>query len=227
MLDDVSVRVRSADCTILDAGCGTGNLTKKLLRLKTARVVGMDSSAAMLERAKEKCTDTVFVRADLESKLPFETHTFDLVACVNTLYALRDPGRTLREFSRIIRSQGRLLVATPRSGYENGLILKSHCGSLKPDPYWLDAHRCPAREELLVREAVPHNDLAERLLWIARFNRAIARERSFHFFTTKELSDLVKESGFEHISIQGTYAGQNLLLVATRVHTGSGRCSLG
>ena len=53
--------------TILDAGCGTGRLTKLLLdRLPTGRVIGVDASPQMLARAREHLGDEVeLVEADL------------------------------------------------------------------------------------------------------------------------------------------------------------------
>ena len=42
------------DETVLDAGCGTGRLTKKLVeRVPNGHVIGVDASAAMIEKARE------------------------------------------------------------------------------------------------------------------------------------------------------------------------------
>ena len=40
---------------IVDLGCGTGRNTARLLSVHGARIVGLDASAKMLERAKERC----------------------------------------------------------------------------------------------------------------------------------------------------------------------------
>lgn len=55
------------DETILDAGCGTGRLTKRLVeRVPNGRVIGVDASATMLEKAREHLGDGVeLVRSDL------------------------------------------------------------------------------------------------------------------------------------------------------------------
>jgi len=48
------------DETLLDAGCGTGRLTKRLLELvPNGRVIGVDASASMLEKAREHLGDGV------------------------------------------------------------------------------------------------------------------------------------------------------------------------
>jgi len=57
----------SGDETVLDAGCGSGRVTKLLLeRLPRGRVVGVDSSARMIEQAREALPErTDFVVSDL------------------------------------------------------------------------------------------------------------------------------------------------------------------
>lgn len=53
--------------TVLDAGCGTGRLTKRLAeRLPDGRVIGVDASKSMLDRAREHLGDDAqLIRADL------------------------------------------------------------------------------------------------------------------------------------------------------------------
>ena len=52
--------------TIYDLGCGTGSGTAMLrARYPDARIVGVDGSAAMLERARKEVPGAEFVAADL------------------------------------------------------------------------------------------------------------------------------------------------------------------
>jgi len=196
----------------------------RLPQSNSRRIVGTDASFAMLNAARSKCIGVEFVHADLNVPLPFADHVFQTVVCVNALYALAEPAKTLKEFSRIICPHGLLIVVTPKLGYENGLILKSHCRSEKDDAYWIHMHASPERERQLVREAMNDEILAERFLQVAKINRAIVRERSFHFFTKGQLSRLVSESGFTDIRIERTYAKQNLLLTAKRTRKESSEC---
>ena len=51
------------DETVLDAGCGTGRLTKRLVELvPKGRVIGVDASAQMLEKAREHLGDDADLR---------------------------------------------------------------------------------------------------------------------------------------------------------------------
>lgn len=64
VLERVELR---GDETVLDAGCGTGRITQMLLdRLPRGRVVAVDGSQAMVDRAREQLDDRATVlRADL------------------------------------------------------------------------------------------------------------------------------------------------------------------
>jgi len=225
MMDEV---VRQIDIRpeqrVLDAACGTGNLTVRLLPAidTDAGIIGCDSSMEMIERARKKTrgsSTATIMFADLNATLPFPDSTFDRVASVNTLYALADPLSSLREFSRVLKVGGKLVLVTPKEGYENGLILKAHCGSTKPDEYWRNAHSSPEREGMLIREATNDPELVRSLVRVAMFNRIICNELAFHFFTAEELRDKLQEAGFMITHLGGTYANQNHCITAVRIST--------
>jgi SAM-dependent methyltransferase len=100
---------------ILDAGCGTGRNAVELGRL--GQVTGVDLSS----RAIHLCTVrglTRLARASV-AQLPFGDETFDLVTSFDVLChaAVRDEHATLREFWRVLRPEGRLLVHLPAYGW--------------------------------------------------------------------------------------------------------------
>jgi ubiquinone/menaquinone biosynthesis C-methylase UbiE len=228
MLTDVTAALRlGGSDRILDAGCGTGNL---LLRLQDdARALGVrpgayfacDASNAMLARAKEKTEDVSFVRCDLDDRLPYDDESFDAIACVNALYATKDPHATIKEFHRTLTHGGRLVIVSPKRGYENGLILKAHAKSQKPDDYWRDAHRSVERERMLVSEACEDPEVSSKVMLLADYNRRIARDATFHFFEPSDLCALLRETGFRIDTDGLTYAGQNILVSATRLPKGA------
>src|ERR1700677_2129110 len=68
------VRLEQAD-HVADLGCGPGNLTRTLIeRWPLAQVIGIDSSAEMLEQAKRLALPgrLDFVQADIASWVPSE-----------------------------------------------------------------------------------------------------------------------------------------------------------
>lgn len=219
MLDDILHCVESFEkAPLLDAGCGTGNLIHALVKRQVeGRITGIDSSPAMLDRARAKCGTSADIReADLNAPLPFSDASFGTITCINALYAVNRPQDTLRELYRVLAQHGALIIATPKNGYENGLILKAHCGSKRPDEYWLDAHRTREREEKLLREAIDDEALLQRMLFVAEANRHIAQNVRFHFFTKEYLYQIVEDAGFTITGYRETYTQQTHLVIATK-----------
>ncbi len=216
--DIVDVVARFGSNTLLDVGCGTGNLLLSFSMRQTGRIVGIDSSTSMINIARKKCRgqNVGLYKADINQTLPFPQKFFSTITCVNVLYTAKHTLKTLSELYRILKPSGVLVIATPKTGYENGLILKKHCGSRKPDKYWLNMHRSKEHEEMIIREAIPNEETYEQLLRIADFNRRISHTTNFSFFTKEKLRSLVYAAGFNIVMHTYTYAKQSHLLVATR-----------
>lgn len=222
MLQEVAKKSLSlGDGRILDASCGTGNfiLARQQQRQHPDQIIGVDSSTSMLNQALEKCTQVQncsFRLTDLNCTLPFLDESFDQVVSLNTLYAVHKPEVTLREFFRVLKPGGYLLLVNPETGFENGLILKAHAKSNRPDTYWTGIHSNTKREEKLVREALGDNAVVEEMLLVARYNRAIAKSVHFHFFTQIEMRSLIAQAGFQPPTISSTYADQDHFVVAQK-----------
>jgi demethylmenaquinone methyltransferase/2-methoxy-6-polyprenyl-1,4-benzoquinol methylase len=106
--------VRSGD-RVLDACCGTGDLAVADARAG-GRVVGLDFSERMLERARRKSAEVDWVQGDL-LELPFEDASFDAATVGFGVRNVADLERALRELRRVLRSGGRLAIleiTTPR-----------------------------------------------------------------------------------------------------------------
>ena len=88
----------------LDAACGTGRHSAYLASLGHT-VIGVDSSPAMLERAREKVPDGEFHEGDLH-ELPLPDDQVDLVVCALALVHAPDLQPVLAEFVRVLRPGG-------------------------------------------------------------------------------------------------------------------------
>lgn len=99
--------------SILDVGCGPGTITAGLARkVAPGRVVGVDASAEVLERARvaaEGQENVSFEVADAYS-LPFGDRSFDVVHAHQVLQHLVDPVAALREWHRLVRPGGVLAL---------------------------------------------------------------------------------------------------------------------
>ena len=98
----------------LDVGCGTG-LVGRTLRARgfAGRLVGLDLSAASLELARQSGAYDSAEQADLQQRLPVDDDSVDAVVCVGVMTYLPEVEAVWREFARVARPGG-LVVVTQR-----------------------------------------------------------------------------------------------------------------
>lgn len=108
--------VKTAD-RVLDVACGTGDLTEAFARTGAAEVIGLDFTAEMLDIARDKAPRHLGPAAHKVSyqqgdaqQLPFPNAAFDVVSIAFGIRNVQDPMRALREFRRVLRPGGRLIV---------------------------------------------------------------------------------------------------------------------
>jgi SAM-dependent methyltransferase len=123
------------DASILDAGCGTGEISFRLGQMfPHARLLGVDVIDAHLGRARTKCAD-LGARARFENRSIFDLGlpdaTFDLAVCRHVLQAIPHAERALAELVRVTRRNGRIhLIA------EDYLMIHFEPRRLDPDDFW-------------------------------------------------------------------------------------------
>ena len=93
---------------VLDACCGTGDLAMEAER-QGGRVVGLDFSERMLERARRKSETIDWLCGDLLA-LPFPDGSFDAATVGFGVRNVADLELGLRELRRVLRPGGRLAV---------------------------------------------------------------------------------------------------------------------
>lgn len=103
--------------SILEIGMGNGFFVKDLFQKeKELTYVGVDFSSEMVEEATQFNQDLIkkgkvaFYEASIE-KLPFEDDFFDCITTTNTLYFWPEPDKNIKELLRVLKPQGKLLVA--------------------------------------------------------------------------------------------------------------------
>lgn len=105
-------RCLPAGARVLDAGCGTGGL---LRRLRAAhpdwRLTGLDFSPLAVELARAR-TGSEVVQGSVMT-LPFPAETFDAITSCDVLCQVTDPVAALREFHRCLRPGGFILLTMP------------------------------------------------------------------------------------------------------------------
>ncbi len=97
-----------ADLTLLDVGCGNGEL-RRHLDDRVRRYVGAD-----VIRYAGLPGDAEFVEIDLEhGRLPLADDFADVVACVETIEHVENPRALCRELVRLTRPGGHVAITTP------------------------------------------------------------------------------------------------------------------
>jgi ubiquinone/menaquinone biosynthesis C-methylase UbiE len=96
----------------LDAACGTGRHAAYLASLGH-EVIGVDSSPEMLDIARSKVPTGTFHEADLLA-LPLGGDSVDLVVCAIALTHVPNLAQALREFVRVLRPNGHLIISDSR-----------------------------------------------------------------------------------------------------------------
>jgi ArsR family transcriptional regulator len=113
--------------TVADLGCGEGYLAIEAARW-AARVVAVDRSAVVLDRAKalglrRRVSNVVWKRGELE-KLPIKDASVDVALLSQALHHASDPRRAIAEAARITVPGGRVLVLDLREHQETWVRTK-------------------------------------------------------------------------------------------------------
>lgn len=126
---------------ILDAGCGTGEITSRLAELfPRARALGVDIIDAHLELARRRYA-RLGERVRFEHRsvygLELPDRAFDFVVCRHVIHAIPDAPRVIRELARVTRPGGRLhLIAE-----DYGMLHFQPTGAIDPEGFWHEGPR--------------------------------------------------------------------------------------
>lgn len=102
---------------VLDIGCGTGvdTLIAAILVGPKGRAVGIDMIPEMLDQAKNNLRETRLKNVTFQpvsaENLPFPDESFDVVISNGVFNLIPDKVKALAEAFRVLRSNGRLIIA--------------------------------------------------------------------------------------------------------------------
>jgi ubiquinone/menaquinone biosynthesis C-methylase UbiE len=101
------------EATVLDIGCGTGELEQLFLAENPQQVmIGVDISEKMLLIAQHKChtySHVSFHNVSV-SNLPFENNCFDVIVSASAFHYFDDPHTALIEIKRVLKPQGKVFI---------------------------------------------------------------------------------------------------------------------
>ncbi|MEW6265545.1 MAG: DVU_1556 family methyltransferase [Thermodesulfobacteriota bacterium] len=100
----------SAGAMVLDAGCGPGATLTLLDREYGLRATGLDPSPRLLDECRASGVEAALISGRAED-LPLADETADGVFCECVLSLIVEPEAALREFARVLKPGGRLVIS--------------------------------------------------------------------------------------------------------------------
>ena len=109
---------------ILDFGCGKGEVIGAMKKINPdAKYFGADVSIAALDYAAKKYSDVNLSKIEDGGPLPFENSQFDFIFSSEVIEHIYDTENAFRELSRVLKSDGEILLTTPHHGLIKNLLL--------------------------------------------------------------------------------------------------------
>lgn len=136
------IMTQSKNKTILDLGCGNGEIARKLIADGFC-VYGVDGSVHGIEVAERYCPGHFFVMDFEKDDFPEELKeiVFDTIISTEVIEHLYDPDSYVKLCKEILKGKGNLIISTPYHGYLKNLII-SIAGKWDThfSPLWCGGH---------------------------------------------------------------------------------------
>jgi ubiquinone/menaquinone biosynthesis C-methylase UbiE len=137
--------------TLLDIGTGPARLLLKLHKQSPGmRLVGIDSSAAMVTQAKQNVAEAglsefIEVKEGSANHIPFPDQSFDIVVSTVSMHHWKQPEACLNEIYRVLKDNSYALIYdivsdTSKSTWNE---IKREFGGLKAKMFWLHSFEEP------------------------------------------------------------------------------------
>jgi trans-aconitate 2-methyltransferase len=178
VLERTSLR---GDEVVLDAGCGSGELTAELAaRVPDGRVFAVDGSPRMAELARERLGDraTVWVSDLLELEVP---EPVDVVFSAATFHWIADHDTLFRRLHAALKPGGRLVAQCGGAG--NIAAIRAVIEEVSGSPWMPWTFATPQETEERLRNA----GFAEARAWL--YERPVASDEPLAFLKTAILGE--------------------------------------
>ena len=152
LLDAVLTIASGRKFDVLDLGCGTG-LCGAQFRLIATRLVGVDLSPAMIEKAASREIYDELVTTEISDAMRARRDSFDLILAGDLFIYVGGLGDTFHSAARLLREGGLLAFSLERHDGA-GFVLNSKVRFAHSLAYIRELSRTHGFSELLVREIV-------------------------------------------------------------------------
>ena len=137
--------------TLLDIGTGPARLLLKLHQQSPGmRLVGIDSSAAMITQAKQNdaqagMSEFIEIKEGSASRIPFPDQSFDIVVSTVSMHHWKQPEACLNEIYRVLKDNSFALIYDIVSNMPKEILEKfsREIGRLRTFLFWLHGFEEP------------------------------------------------------------------------------------
>lgn len=101
---------------VVDFGCGTGELSRLAAEMGASSVTGVELARELYEQAVRLASEMPagvrpsFILAEDETRIPLPTQSADVILCFDVLEHVMAYKEIIREWRRVLRPQGRVLI---------------------------------------------------------------------------------------------------------------------
>ena len=120
--------------TILDIGCGSGHLLRKLRDLGGV-CYGLEVSDKSIQDSEDTNMTNITIMKATAREMPFSDNQFDMVFAADVMEHIldKDIERIMLEIQRVLKQEGRLIVLVPyesAQGFQAGHVICADCGAI-------------------------------------------------------------------------------------------------
>jgi ubiquinone/menaquinone biosynthesis C-methylase UbiE len=209
LMDDLIVALEAdKGSLIFDAGSGTGNLCIRLKETGT-RPIGFDLCDKAIEIHLNKDRNAEVFFGDMTKQLPFPDNYFDGVVSNNVLYTIDKDDRlnVIKEFHRVLKPNGKLVIANVHTGFNPRTIFIDHLKQVK-NKYSRFKIAC----ELLKKVFLIGKMFCYSHLIIKKH-----KSGKYAFMELDEQKQLLMQAGFKNIAETiYTYSGQSFMDIGVK-----------
>lgn len=108
---------RQPNDDVLDLGCGTGHISSSIRDKTSGKVIGVDSSEGMIEKAQEKfANQNISFRVCSAEQLDYQNE-FDVIFCNSAFQWFVNPHKALNACHDSLKINGRMAIQAPAKDY--------------------------------------------------------------------------------------------------------------
>lgn len=119
--DIIINEIKGDDLSILDIGCGSGELGQAIKKKMNATVYGIELNKKAYSKAKLKLDQILHGNIEI-IEIPFEKQMFDFIIMGDVLEHLVDPKTSLNKLREYLKNGGKIIITVPNIRYWKTLI---------------------------------------------------------------------------------------------------------